>query len=297
MAKIAKKKAAARAAFEGKANLSVEDAVRLVKDNATAKFDETVEIAMNLGVNPRHADQMVRGVVTLPAGTGKDVRVAVFARGPKADEAKEAGADIVGAEDLMETIQSGKIDFHYPWRARLRDSVNASNPVVAGDEVLISETYGPGSSLLKVRRGGYNVVWRDKRNRREKAMQTHWNTPLFHDGYLYASSGRHSNNAELRCIEWKTGKVIWSEPRLTRSSLLSVDGHFVCLSEDGALRLVRVNPKKFDQVATTVLSKTDPGPGRRVLKYPAWAAPILSHGLLYVRGKDRLVCLELISAR
>ncbi|RMC37374.1 50S ribosomal protein L1 [Paracoccus alkanivorans] len=111
MAKISKKKAAARAAFEGKSNLSVEDAVKLVKENAAAKFDETVEIAMNLGVNPRHADQMVRGVVTLPAGTGKDVRVAVFARGPKADEAKEAGADIVGAEDLMETVQSGKIEF------------------------------------------------------------------------------------------------------------------------------------------------------------------------------------------
>ena len=111
MAKIAKKKAAAREAFEGKANISVEDAVKLVKSSATAKFDETVEIAMNLGVDPRHADQMVRGVVTLPAGTGKDVRVAVFARGPKADEAKEAGADIVGAEDLMESIQGGKIDF------------------------------------------------------------------------------------------------------------------------------------------------------------------------------------------
>lgn len=111
MAKISKKKAAARAAFEGKSNLSVEDAVKLVKDNATAKFDESIEIAMNLGVNPRHADQMVRGVVTLPAGTGKDVRVAVFARGPKADEAKEAGADIIGAEDLMETVQSGKIEF------------------------------------------------------------------------------------------------------------------------------------------------------------------------------------------
>ncbi|AUH64288.1 50S ribosomal protein L1 [Paracoccus zhejiangensis] len=111
MAKIAKKKAAARAAFDGKSNLSVADAVKLVKDNATAKFDETVEIAMNLGVDPRHADQMVRGVVTLPAGTGKDVRVAVFARGPKADEAKAAGADIVGAEDLMESIQGGKIDF------------------------------------------------------------------------------------------------------------------------------------------------------------------------------------------
>ena len=111
MAKIAKKKAAARAAFEGKANLSVADAVKLVKDSASAKFDETIEIAMNLGVDPRHADQMVRGVVQLPAGTGKDVRVAVFARGPKADEAKAAGAEVVGAEDLLESIQGGKIDF------------------------------------------------------------------------------------------------------------------------------------------------------------------------------------------
>ena len=111
MAKIAKKKAAARAAFEGKANLSVADAVKLVKDTASAKFDETIEIAMNLGVDPRHADQMVRGVVQLPAGTGKDVRVAVFARGPKADEAKAAGAEVVGAEDLLESIQGGKLDF------------------------------------------------------------------------------------------------------------------------------------------------------------------------------------------
>jgi large subunit ribosomal protein L1 len=91
--------------------MALEAAVDLIKANATAKFDETVEIAMNLGVDPRHADQMVRGVVTLPNGTGKTVRVAVFARGPKADEAKAAGADIVGAEDLMETIQSGKIEF------------------------------------------------------------------------------------------------------------------------------------------------------------------------------------------
>ena len=111
MAKIAKNKAAARAAFEGKSNLSVEDAVALVKANVKAKFDETVEIAMNLGVDPRHADQMVRGVVTLPNGTGKTVRVAVFARGAKADEAKAAGADIVGAEELMQSIQGGTIDF------------------------------------------------------------------------------------------------------------------------------------------------------------------------------------------
>jgi len=111
MAKLGKRGTAARAAFEGKTLLAVEEAVKLIKGSATAKFDETLEIAMNLGVDPRHADQMVRGVVQLPNGTGKTVRVAVFARGGKADEAKAAGADIVGAEDLMESIQSGKIEF------------------------------------------------------------------------------------------------------------------------------------------------------------------------------------------
>ena len=111
MAKLGKRTTAARAAFEGKSLISVEAAVKLIKDAASAKFDETLEIAMNLGVDPRHADQMVRGVVSLPNGTGKTVRVAVFARGAKADEARAAGADIVGAEDLMETIQSGKIEF------------------------------------------------------------------------------------------------------------------------------------------------------------------------------------------
>lgn len=111
MAKHGKRISAARAAFAGKVNVSVAEAIDLVKGNATAKFDETVEISMQLGVDPRHADQMVRGTVTLPNGTGKTVRVAVFARGEKADEARAAGADIVGAEDLMETIQGGTIDF------------------------------------------------------------------------------------------------------------------------------------------------------------------------------------------
>jgi large subunit ribosomal protein L1 len=111
MAKTAKRITAARAQVEGKANVTVEEAISLVKKAASAKFDETVELAINLGVDPRHADQMVRGSVNLPNGTGKTVRVAVFARGAKADEAKAAGADIVGAEDLMEQIQGGKIDF------------------------------------------------------------------------------------------------------------------------------------------------------------------------------------------
>ena len=111
MAKYGKRTTEAKKAFAGKFNVTVEDAVALIKANSKAKFDETVEIAMNLGVDPRHADQMVRGVVNLPNGTGKSVRVAVFARGPKAEEAQKAGADIVGAEDLMEIVQGGQIDF------------------------------------------------------------------------------------------------------------------------------------------------------------------------------------------
>jgi large subunit ribosomal protein L1 len=111
MAKQSKKQKALAAAVDTQRLYGVDEALEALKANAKAKFDETIEIALNLGVDPRHADQMVRGVVTLPAGTGKDVRVAVFARGGKAEEATAAGADVVGAEDLMETIQSGTIDF------------------------------------------------------------------------------------------------------------------------------------------------------------------------------------------
>ena len=110
MAKLTKK-AKKLAELDTQKLYGVDEAIKLAKANATSKFDETIEIALNLGVDPRHADQMVRGVVTLPAGTGKDVRVAVFAKGDKAEEATKAGADVVGAEDLMETIQGGTINF------------------------------------------------------------------------------------------------------------------------------------------------------------------------------------------
>ncbi|MGD0189152.1 MAG: 50S ribosomal protein L1 [Rhizomicrobium sp.] len=111
MAKLTKRFAKAVEGVNSVELYSVEDAVKLVKSRATAKFDETIEIAINLGVDPRHADQMVRGVVALPNGTGRKLRVAVFAKGAKADEAKAAGADIVGAEDLAEKVQKGEIDF------------------------------------------------------------------------------------------------------------------------------------------------------------------------------------------
>ena len=111
MAKLTKKQKANEGKVEANRLYAVDEAISLVKSLATAKFDETVEVAMNLGVDPRHADQMVRGVVNLPKGTGKTVRVAVFAKGAKADEATAAGADKVGAEDLMEEMQAGKLDY------------------------------------------------------------------------------------------------------------------------------------------------------------------------------------------
>ena len=111
MAKLSKKQKNQAASVDRDKLYDVDAAIKLAKTNATSKFDETIEVALNLGVDPRHADQMVRGVVTLPKGTGKDVRVGVFARGAKADEAKAAGAEVVGAEDLLETIQGGTVDF------------------------------------------------------------------------------------------------------------------------------------------------------------------------------------------
>jgi large subunit ribosomal protein L1 len=111
MAKIAKRVAKSREGVNPNTFYTLDDAVKMVKERASAKFDETVEISVNLGVDPRHADQMVRGVVNLPSGTGRTVRVAVFAKGANADKALAAGADIVGAEDLAEIVLSGKIDF------------------------------------------------------------------------------------------------------------------------------------------------------------------------------------------
>jgi outer membrane protein assembly factor BamB len=192
--------------------------------------------------------------------------------------------------------KTGAVDFEYPWRSKVIESVNASAPVVVGDEVFISETYGPGSSLLKVAPKKFEVVWKDEERSRDLKMQTHWNTPVYHQEYLYGCSGRHTHNAELRCIHWKTGEVKWMIPELTRTSLMYVDNHFICLGEYGQLFAFKANPEKFEPVAELSLTVADPEGGEvpiKLLDYPCWAAPILSHGLLYVRGKDYLVCLDL----
>ena len=185
----------------------------------------------------------------------------------------------------------GKVDFEFPWRAKLLESVNASSPVVVNNQVFISETYGVGSALLDVKPGEYQVVWQDQARSRDRSLELHWNTAVHHEGYLYGSSGRHRGPAELRCVEMATGKVMWSEPGLTRSSLLQVDGHFICQSEDGIVRLLRITPERYEMVDRLVFRDEQ---GRQLLQYPAWAAPVLSHGLLYLRGRGRMVCLEVI---
>ncbi|MBL9125432.1 MAG: PQQ-like beta-propeller repeat protein [Planctomycetaceae bacterium] len=234
-------------------------------------------------------DELASYASPVPATIGGRRWCFVFARG-----------GLVGFEP-----GNGRVEFQVPWRASILESVNASNPVVVDERVFISETYGPGSALLRVRPGGCDVVWSDAERRRGKAMQTHWNTVIHHQGYLYGSSGRHTEDAELRCIALETGEVQWSEPGLSRSSLLYVDEHFICLTELGELLLLRATPDKFDVVSRITLRERQPGPPAaavpgigpsQLLRPPAWAAPILSHGLLYVRGKDRLVCLEAIPA-
>ncbi len=185
---------------------------------------------------------------------------------------------------------TGRQEFHFHWRYKSLVCVNAANPVVVGDKILISECYGPGTAVLKVKPGAVDTIWTDEDKGRDASLKCHWNTPIHFDGYVYGCSGRNTNDADLRCIELSTGKVMWKQPGLDRCSLLMVDGHFVCLSEYGQLRLLKVNPEKYEEVSHWDLGGDGP------LKYPCWAAPVLSHGLLYVRGKDELLCLELIPA-
>jgi outer membrane protein assembly factor BamB len=187
--------------------------------------------------------------------------------------------------------EKGETIAQFLWRARMLESVNAATPVVVGNEVFISETYELGSALVRFSGDSFTEVWSDRGRRRDRAMALHWNTPIEHEGYLYGSSGYHSPEAELRCVEWKTGHVKWSEPGMGRSSLLLIENTLVCLSEDGTLRLLRASPLRYDELAEWELRSDDGAPR---LSYPAWAAPALARGLLYVQGADRLLCLRVL---
>lgn len=205
--------------------------------------------------------------------------------------------------------RAGEIDFFFPWKDPRERGVNAIMPVVVEDTVFISEAYGPGGVMLRLKPEGGDpeVVWKDPRGRR-RYLSSHWSTPIYHEGYLYGPSGRTSEEAELRCVEHATGKVMWSEPDLKLVNLLYVDGHFIVVSEFGRILLIEATPERFHAIQDVNLfeprpeypwsmpvdpASSTPPIARQLLRYPVWNVPVLSHGLLYVRGWTKLVVFDL----
>ena len=185
--------------------------------------------------------------------------------------------------------QTGTPAFHFRWRSSKIESVNAANPVVVNDRILLSECYSRGAALLSIGEGTPKVIWEDKEHERDHRLECHWNTPIAVDGFVYGSSGRHSADAELRCVELETGRVVWRRPGLLRSSLTLADGKLLVLTEIGALLLIRATPEHYEELA-----RIDLGPqGARMLKDPCWASPVVSHGRVYVRGAAELLCFDI----
>jgi outer membrane protein assembly factor BamB len=193
--------------------------------------------------------------------------------------------------------QTGKELFRFPWRAPMLESVNAAQPLVSDDRILISEAYEVGSVLLDIEQGVPSVVWQDGGPRSSCRFRAHWSTPVIVDGYLYGCSGRNGPDTDFRCVRLSDGEVMWTDRSYDRqrSSLLWVDGYLIVLGENGLLELVKPNPEKIDILASANLAEVqDQASGQPLLEHPCWAAPVLSHGLLFVRGNQRLVCVDLI---
>jgi outer membrane protein assembly factor BamB len=243
------------------------------------------------------------GVVAFDKRTGKEVyrlsdELASYSSLIATPGLKKQGVDLLCFARgglLGISGKDGAEKFYYPWRSSTMESVNAACPIVSGDEILISETYSIGSSLLKLQDGKATELWKDPVRQRDQAFRAHWATPILVDGYLYGCSGRNQPDADLRCIRWSDGKVMWAARTHERMSLLLVDNHLVVLGEEGRLLLMKVNPQKPEVIGELDLSTMNhPEDGEPMLTSPCWAAPILSHGLMYVRGNDRVICLELI---
>ena len=185
-------------------------------------------------------------------------------------------------------VDRGDRTFEFPWQARVSGCVNATTPIIDGLQVLISESYGPGAALLELSEAGLTAIWSDSPRQRRKTLECHWCTPILHEGYIYGCSGRRASDAELRCIEWSTGRVMWSQPCQSRCSLLYGDEHIIVQSEHGELSLVEATPEHYRPVGLLNL----PDGSRRVVRRPAWAAPALAGQRLYICGNRELACFE-----
>lgn len=189
--------------------------------------------------------------------------------------------------------------FRHPFRARMLESVNVSNAIVENDRIFLTESYAVGSTLLKYDKNQVEPLWTAMSRRRDQGIAAHMNTPILSGNYVYGCAGRHPNEADLRCMELETGKVVWRvQPKLGdyqagRGTLTYADGHFLYLAEEGVLFLIKANPRQCEIVATwDGRQSPKEGPPFPMLPEPSWAAPVLSHGLIYLRGQGKLVCLE-----
>lgn len=188
--------------------------------------------------------------------------------------------------------ESAQLDFQFPWKSRIAGSVNAASPVIVEDQIMISEAYRNGSAVLKIVGNQPQVLWQDSPRQRKKALAMHWATPIYHEGYLYGCSGRHSVDGVLKCVDWKTGQTRWEQKVADRGSLIFVDGHFINLGENGLVTLFKASPDGCLEVGRITGKESGISPS-----YPAWTAPVVSHGLLYLRGKHEVICYDLVLTR
>lgn len=179
---------------------------------------------------------------------------------------------------------NGKELTTYHWRAKIRESVNAANPVVSGDTIFISESYELGSVALKWDGVKLNEVWSDReKDRSDKAMLAHWCTPMLVNGYLYGCSSRHSGEADIRCVDFKTGDIKWKKSRIGWQTVVMYEDMLLFLGENGQVRLVKPNAEKLEEISTFTAE----------LKHPAWAPPVLSNGRLFLRGAGKMIVYDI----
>ncbi|MDZ4850481.1 MAG: PQQ-binding-like beta-propeller repeat protein [Pirellulaceae bacterium] len=190
--------------------------------------------------------------------------------------------------------RDGTKEAFYPWRASTMESVNAAWPVVVGNRIFISETYEKGSVWLEFDGKELKSLWNDAKLQKSQSMRSHWATPIYQQGFLFGCSGRNEPDADLRCVQLSDGDVKWVHRNRDRTTCLAVDGHLIVLGEHGLLQLIRATPERFELITELDLGEKMADDGKLWIDSPSWAPPVLSHGLLYLRGQRRLVCLELI---
>jgi outer membrane protein assembly factor BamB len=176
--------------------------------------------------------------------------------------------------------ETGKVFFQFHWRSRMDASVNAATPIVAGDEIFISASYGTGAALLRFKEAGPQKIWSG-----DQSLSNHYATSVYHDGFLYGFDGRQEEGPNLRCVDWKTGTVKWSQDSFGAGTMICAGDHLLILTEKGELILARATPEKFDAISRA-----------QILGFDTRAYAALADGLYYARGKDRLICLDLRSA-